>query len=215
MTPGATVVAHYGFEPWPAAGRGRPSLARWTARTITPDLAAYPVNDLTANVTVPVGQPASIDTASASAAVAIEGAPAQGATAPGLRVAVTLRNPSPRPVWSLYRPSMFSFEVVSPSGRRVSCETLYREPTPFRELFVRLGPGARRRSGLALGDFCPLRTFDESGIYEVTAVFRSSADGEPWLTGRVFTGRIRSAGFVIRVSRGDGRYRPQGLEVSG
>lgn len=215
MTAGALVVAHYGFEPLPAEGRGRPTLARWMSRTITPDIATYPVNDLSATVPVPAGEPVAAQEATAPSGAALSAAPTQAATSTGLRVSVALRNASSRPLWSLFRPTLFSFEVVAPSGRTVACESLYREPTPFREFFVRLGGGGRRAAGLALADFCPLNTFDEAGIYRVRAVFRTSANGEPWLTGRVFTGRVASPTFVVRVSRGDGRYRPLGLEVSG
>lgn len=215
MTAGALVVAHYGFEPFPSEGRGRPTLARWMSRTITPDIATHPVNDL--NVTVPVptgGSSGSVEASSPSGAV-LSASSAQAATSSGLRVSVALRNASSRPLWSLFRLTLFSFEVVAPSGRAIACTSLYREPTPFREFFVRLGAGGRRAAGLALADFCPLNAFEEAGIYRVRAVFRTSANGEPWLTGRVFTGRVESPTFVVRVSRGDGRYRPLGLEVSG
>lgn len=214
LAAGAPVVAHYGYEPVVATGRNRASRSRWMARTLVPDLAAYPVNDLTATVTVPAGEVTAMPP-STPVALIITASNAQGAVGAGLRVGVSLRNATTRPLWTLFRNSLFTFEIVTPSGRRVACEGLLREPTPFREFFVRLGGNARRVASLAPAEYCPLHTFDEAGIYNARAVFRSNANGEPWATERVFTGRVTSAPFVLRVSRGDGRYRPLGLEVSG
>lgn len=215
MAPGSLVVAHYGFEPFLTEGRGRPSITRWVSRTITPDIVTHPVNDLHATAPVPAGEQSTPEVAASPLGAEVAGVPTQAATAPGLRVSVALRNASSRPLWSMFRPTFFTFEVASPSGRQISCQVLFREVTPFREFFVRLGAEGRRAARLALADFCPLNTFDEAGIYRVRAVFRSSANGEPWLTGRVFTGRLVSSPFAVRVSRGDGRYRPLGLDVSG
>lgn len=213
MTPSAPVVVHYGFEPLSPSAPRRVSLARWMARTLVPDLREHPVNDLTASATVPGGD--APEAPSGSTDVSLSGAPTQAPVAAGLRVSIALRNGTTRPLWSMFRPSLFSFEVSAPSGRAFVCDAQLREPPPFREFFVRFAGGGRRATTLALADYCPLNTFDESGIYRVRAVFRSNSNGEPWLTGRVFTGRVVSPTFVIRVSRGDGRYRPQGLEVSG
>jgi hypothetical protein len=213
MAPSTSVVVHYGFEPMPRGAPRRTTLARWMAHTLVPDLRSHPVNDLTATATVPSGEPPDAQTQTADASLA--GTQSQAAVAAGLRVSVALRNAAARPLWSLFRPSLFTFEVASPSGRSFVCDAQLRDPPPFREFFVRLAGGARRTTTLALADYCPLNTFDEAGIYRVRAVFRSNSNGEPWLTGRVFTGRVVSPTFVIRVFRGDGRYRPQGLEVSG
>lgn len=215
MAPGASVVAHYGFEPVATTGRRRPTLTRWMASTITPDVSAYPVNDLVATVSVPpVDARVEVPPTATDLEVAASSS-AQASVGTGLRVGVFVRNSAARPIWTLFRNSLFAFEVVTPSGRRVACEGLLRDPTPFREFFIRLGDHARRGVSLAPAEYCPLRTFDEAGIYSARVVFRSNADGEPWATGRVFTGRTTSTPFVLRIVRGDGRYRPLGLEVSG
>lgn len=211
MAPGALVMAHYGFEPVASTGR-RASRARWMARTIALDGRAYPVNDLTAMVAVPSG--GDVERAVAVSGLTLAGRGAQAATGMGLRASVRVQNSSGRPLWTLFRNVLFSFYVTTPQGRAVACEAITREPSPFREFFVRLGPGGGRGAVLAPYDYCPLGTFDAAGLYSARAGFSTRANGDPWRQGAVFTGRAASAPFVFRIARGDGRYRPQGLEVS-
>jgi hypothetical protein len=211
LVAGAAVVAHYGFAPLPARGT---SPARWRARTLVVDALPYPVNDLTAAVTAPsLPAPPAAD-APAAPGLTLVGRGAQAAAGEGLTAAVTLRNEGPRPRWTLFRTAMFGFELETPAGRAVRCDQLARETSPFRELFVRLGAGGGRAARLAVAEFCPAGALDEAGIYQARAVFESRADGQPWLTGEVFTGRLRSAPFVLRVSRGRARYRPLGLVIA-
>ncbi len=211
MAPGALVVAHYGFEPAASTG-GRAARARWMARTIALDGRTFPVNDLTATVAVPAGS--SEARAVAVNGLTVAGRSAQAAAGVGLRASVRVQNGSGRPLWTLLRNVLFSFSVTTPQGRQVACEAITREPSPFREFFVRLGPGGGRGAVLAPYDYCPLGTFDAAGLYTVRAAFATRANGDPWRQGDVFTGRAVSAPFVFRIARGDGRYRPLGLEVS-
>ncbi len=216
MTPGALVVAHYGFAPLSATGRPRPTRARWMARTLLLDANPYPVNDLTATVAVPEGEPPTRASATPRAGTpTLVGHDAQSATGEGLRASLRLRNETARPFWTLLRTVQFSFEVETPSGRAVTCDAVSREPAPFREFFVRLGAGASRGVRLAPFEYCPIGTFQEAGLYRARAVFRTTANGEPWLRGEVFTGRVESEPFLFRVWRGNGRYWPSGLQVSG
>lgn len=207
VSAGATLTAHYGFDP-PAGPRV--TLARWRARTLVFDARTYPVNDLQATVAAPT--PGDDDARGApQGGLAVVARDAQASTGDGLRVGVTLRNESGHVLWTLLRTTQFGFDLETPSGRAMRCDLLARESNPFRDLFVRLGPGARRAQRLVLADYCPTGTFDEAGIYRARAWFESRADGEPWLHGQVFTGRSVSAPVVLRVARGRGRYVPFGL----
>ncbi len=219
MAPGTTVIAHYGFEALPATGRGRPTLARWMARTLLRDRRTYPVNDLSAPLTLVAPSPERAAPAAAptdpSPRLRLRGTPAQAAQGPGLRSSLSLENLSPRPLWTLFRTVQFSLELETPTGSRVMCNALLREPAPFRELFSRMAAGARRTLRISPAEYCPVTAFQESGLYRVRAVYRTTANGEPWYRDGVFTGTVRSEPFVFRISRGDGRYRPIGLDVSG
>jgi hypothetical protein len=209
---GAAVVAHYGFAPLTSP---RVSLGRWRARTLVFDEMPYPVNDLTATVTLPaMAAPPSPAVAASEPELRVVARDAQSAQGAGLVTSVTLRNEGRRPLWTLLRTTMFGFELQTPSGRAVRCDLLTRESNPFREFFVRLGAGGRRSQRLVVADFCPAGAFDEAGLYQARAQFTSRADGEPWLMGTAFTGVARSAPFVLRIARGRTRYRPFGLVIS-
>lgn len=125
----------------------------------------------------------------------------------GLRSTVRVVNPSAQPTWTLYRNGMWSFEVTSPRGAATSCSLLTRGAAPRRDYFVRLGARGQRASTLVTSLWCPSGTFAEPGVYDVRAVFESRADGEEFNLQRVFVGRVSSAPFALRVTRGDGRYR--------
>jgi len=208
---GAAVVAHYGFAPLTSP---RVPVARWRARTVVFDEMPYPVNDLTAAVTVPAMAAPAAPAEAAAPELRLEGRDAQSPFGQGLVASVTLRNETRRALWTLLRTTMFGFELATPSGRRVRCNLLARDSNPFREFFVRLGAGARRAQRLVVADYCPAGAFDEAGLYQARAVFTSRADGDPWLMGRAFVGVARSAPFILRISRGRTRYQPFGLVIS-
>jgi hypothetical protein len=212
VTEGAAVVAHYGFAPLTGP---RVPVARWRARTLVLDEMPYPVNDLTAPVTVPaMTAPAAPAEAAPAPELQMEGRDAQSTFGERMVTTVTLRNATRRVLWTLLRTTMFAFELQTPSGRVVRCDLLTRDSNPFREFFVRLGGGARRAQRLVVADYCPAGAFDEAGLYQARAVFTSRADGDPWLMGRAFVGVARSAPFTLRISRGRTRYRPFGLVIS-
>jgi hypothetical protein len=213
LTEGATVLVHYGFAPLSARGVG---LARWRSRTVVFDERPYPVNDLTALVTVPAMSlhPTTSTEAPSSTALRVEAHDAQAAVGERVVVTTTLLNAGRRPLWTYYNPTLFRFEIETPSERVVHCTLLGRDANVFRDFFLRLGPGARRTARLVVADYCPEGALDEAGLYQTRVVFESRADGEPWLQGEAFVGQLRSDPFFLRVSRGRRRYRPFGLVIS-
>lgn len=128
----------------------------------------------------------------------------------GLRATVRVVNPSAQPTWTLYRNGLWSFEVTSPRGTATSCVHLARGAASRRDYFVRLNPRGQRATTVVPALWCPTGTFSEPGVYDVRAVFESRADGEEFNLQRVFVGRVSSAPFALRVTRGDGRYRAWG-----
>jgi hypothetical protein len=191
-----TLEFHYGFAP-PRRGRAT------HARSI--------VTDERADTFAEVVAPAPPSVVAGAAAAGDEGAPgllalsARGSSAPGgngLRATVTLRNPSVQAVWTLLRPTQFSFVVTTPAGREVACDALTRQPTPLRDLFVRIPAHGRRSFTLLPAMYCPTTTFQGAGVYRARARFESRADGGAFGMQRVFTGVAESASIPLRVSRG-------------
>jgi CheY-like chemotaxis protein len=136
LAEGATVVFHYGFA---VPRRGRTRLSRSVVR----DERAESVNDLTASVTVPAmptalvpeegHRPGANNEEDAASGLGVAVRVGRAVTAAGLRAAVTVTNRSVHPQWALWRPSLLAFEVEPPTGARVLCNTLTRQPSPHRE----------------------------------------------------------------------------------
>ncbi|MDB4927618.1 MAG: hypothetical protein JWM10_102, partial [Myxococcaceae bacterium] len=187
---------HYGFAP---PRRGRPS----HARSIVTDERAETFAEVTASA--PTSVVAGAVAAGDAGPPGLLALSARGSSAPsggGLRATVTLRNPSVQAVWTLLRPTQFSFVVTTPAGREVACEALSRQPTPLRDLFVRIPSHGQRSYTLLPAMYCPPSTFQGGGVYRARARFESRADGEVFGMQRVFTGIVESASIPLRVSRG-------------
>ncbi len=196
---GQPLEFHYGFAP-PRRGPGS------HGRSIVTDERAEVFPEVTA-----LASPTLLGGDIGSAAPAIVPVPAllslsargsSASAANGLRVSVTLRNPSIQPVWTLLRPTQFSFVVTTPAGRDVACEALVRQPAPLRDLFVRLPAHGQRTFALLPSMHCPLQTFQTAGLYRARARFESRANGETFGMQRVFTGIVESVSVTLRVSRG-------------
>ena len=136
------------------------------------------------------------------AMLALSARGSSASSAGGLRATVTLQNPSVHAVWTLLRPTQFSFVVTTPAGIEVDCSVLTRQPAPLRDLFARLPASGRRVVTLLPAMHCPSATFQRAGLYRARARFESRADGEPFGWQRVFTGVVESASIALRVSRG-------------
>ena len=189
---------HYGFAP---PRRGRAS----HARSIVTDERADTFAEVIAVAPPSLVARAASDPTSAGGPQPMLSLSARGSSAPsaaGLRAVVTLRNPSVQAVWTLLRPTQFSFVITSPEGSEVLCDALLRQPAPLRDLFVRLPSRGRRSYTLLPSMYCPATAFRGPGVYRARARFESRADGEAFGMQRVFTGVTESESIPLRVSRG-------------
>lgn len=188
----------YGFNP---PRRGRAPHARSVVTDERPETFAELVVTAPSSL-VAVAAPLAEPRVASSSLLTLNARGSSAPSARGLRASVTLRNPSVHAVWTLLRPTQFSFVVDVPGGREVSCDALTRQPAPIRDLFARLPAGGRRGFTLLPSMHCPTPTFQRAGVYRARARFESSADGEPFAMQRVFTGVVESPSVSLRVSRG-------------
>lgn len=196
FAPGDPIVVRYGWE-----GPGRRSMMR----SLVIDEGPSVLPSLVTTVAAPAALVESLDEpGDAPLQVRVSGS--QSARGEGLRASVRLVNPSVQPIWTFYRNSMWAFEVQRPDGVGVTCDALTRQPGARRDFFVRLGARGSRGATLVPDAWCPQGTFERPGVYEVRAVFTSGENGEDFGLQRVFTGRVSSRPFFLRVSRGSGRY---------
>lgn len=197
---GEQVTVRYGWDP-----TARPTLLR--SLLVDEGPAVLPL--LTTTVAAPAPAESVVD-APGDALLRVVGAGGSAMRGDGLRATVRVVNPSAQPTWTLYRNGLWSFEVTSPRGTSTSCVHLARGAASRRDYFVRLNARGQRATTVVPALWCPTGTFAEPGVYDVRAVFESRADGEEFNLQRVFVGRVSSAPFALRVTRGDGRYRAWG-----
>lgn len=192
------VEFHYGFAP---PRRGSAS----HARSIVTDERAETYAELVALGPPSLVAPgaAVVTAADRPAVLALSARGSSASSAGALRSTVTVHNPSVHAVWTLLRPTQFSFVVTNPAGVEVECNALTRQPTPLRDLFARLAARGRRAFTLLPAMYCPSATFRVAGVYRARARFESRADGEAFGWQRVFTGVVESASIPLRVSRGE------------
>jgi hypothetical protein len=165
---------HYGFTP---PRRGRAS----HARSIVTDERAETFADITTIAPpslVAVSAPDAATEGTSRALLTLTARGSSASSAAGLRVSVTLRNPSVQAVWTLLRPTQFSFVVTDPEGREVACNALLRQPAPLRDLFARL-PARGRRSYtlLAYGEDPGRRRPEKHADHPVDHAARGRARG--------------------------------------
>ena len=92
---------------------------------------------------------------------------------------VTVSNEGDKAAVLLFRPDMLRFNVAGPAGS-VACGTTRAVDAPIRELYSTIGAKARASLGVLVTAVCPADTFDEPGVYRVTAVLdTSAASGRP------------------------------------
>lgn len=188
---------HYGFAP---PRRGAPSHARSVVTDERPEtFAEVTVQVPSATLTA---DPTADASATPGALLSLEARGSQAAAASGLRATVTVRNPSVQAAWTMMRPTQFSFTVTTPLGREVACQAVTRQPSPLRDLFVRLPGRSRRGVTLVPSMYCAGSTFQAAGVYRAVARLESRADGEAFGFQRVFTGVVESPPFALRLSRG-------------
>ena len=87
---------------------------------------------------------------------------------------VTVVNEGDKAAVFLLRAEMFRFTVAGPAGS-VACGTTRAVDAPIRELYSTIAPKGRASIGVLVNALCPSDTFDEPGIYRVTATLDTSA----------------------------------------
>lgn len=200
LVTGATMTAHFG---WPAPPSKQGAHAKPVAPT-APFVAApvgaavgklAPAKDL---VSAPITLTETVAGATPSAGAAAAGTsalpplphgsaplvvsmPASLDLARGNEVSstVTVSNEGEKPVVLLFRPEMLRFNVAGPAGS-VACGATRAVDAPLRELYSTIGAKARASLSILVNAVCPADTFDEPGIYRVTAILDTSeASGRP------------------------------------
>lgn len=83
-------------------------------------------------------------------------------------LSITLKNESSRAVSLAFRPITLALDIVSPSGRRSTCN-VPGQTALARDLVTTVGPDRATSQSIVLGRFCTDGTFDERGIYTVLA----------------------------------------------
>ena len=86
---------------------------------------------------------------------------------------VTVVNEGDKAAALLFRPETLRFAVSGPQGS-VACGTTRYIESPIRELYSTIAPKGRASLTLLLTSRCQFDTFDEPGIYRVTAVLDTS-----------------------------------------
>lgn len=198
LTAGVSITARYGF----ATARRVPR-----SRSITVDERPEVVPELTATFTA-AAPPVEAAPEPAGDSLRVVTRRTQAATGEGLRMTVSVENPSAQPVRTLWQTALFSFVIERPDGVSVRCNALSRRPDPLRDLFVRIGPHGRRAVTLLPASYCPLGAFDAQGLYSVRAIYQSVESGQTYGFVRSFTGQAESTPVTVRVSRGVGPITP-------
>ncbi len=195
LTPGATVVARFGFA---ATRRQSPS----------PPFVVAPMEDepgrgsakeiVSAPFALPESLPAvdsdhgeSLGTPDAPPARLAVSTPIRidAATLADLTLPITVSNPTSRSVAFLLRPETVAIDATGPSGKR-RCQWLII-PSPIAELFTALPPKGRASTEVLVSSLCPRTLFDRAGLYVLRAAVdtrRASGasigihtfDGEAW-----------------------------------
>lgn len=191
-TPGATVLARYGFR--------RASARTWVASS--PD-GATRVGRLESEPIAAPAPPAAVVPAGSAPVLTLRPLPARVVTGSGRSIPVVLRldNASPDDVRVFVRPDLFRFDVHGPV-ETVRCALVRAERAPMRESFTRLAPRRRTTLFLDLAAVCPSDTFAAPGIYDVEPVFDAVYDGAS-VGLRAVTGTFPGSPLVVRVGAGD------------
>ena len=203
LVAGATVTAHFGW-PAPltkpgntaAAARGRKPAVLAPPFVTAPVGAAVgklaPAKELvgapvTLSETVPGSTPRPSPSAAADGGAALPPLPsASGSLVVSMpdsldigrgneiSTTVTVANEGDKPAVLLFRSDMLRFNVAGPAGS-IACGTTRAVDAPIRELYSTIGTKARASLGVLVSAVCPADTFDEPGVYRVTAVLDTSA----------------------------------------
>lgn len=186
LVAGATVKAHFGWpvQPAKAATRKKPAAP-------APPFVAAPVGAAVGKIA-----PAkALESAPFTIGEAVAGGPVAGGSrevAPGraslsvsmpdvrdvargveIETTVTVVNDGDKAALLLFRPETVRFSVSGPRGSN-ACGTAAVVGSPIRELYSTIGVKGRASLPLLLTAKCPFDTFDEPGVFRVTAILDTS-----------------------------------------
>lgn len=186
----ASVVAHFGWvvpPPKTAAAKRRKALAPAPPFVASPVGAAIgkvaPAKEL---VAAPLVLAAPVKGAVFPPSVADAGSPGRAAlrvTMPESRdiargaeieTSVTVTNDGDQSALLLFRPEVIRFDVTGPQAS-ASCGGTASVTSPIRELYGSIGVKQKASLALLLNTMCPTDTFDEPGIYRVTATLDTTS----------------------------------------
>lgn len=188
LVPGANVKPRFGWPTPPAKASPRKK-----ATPPAPPFVAAPVGAALGKV-APVeeleGAPFALTEAVAGAPSAAAAAPASAPgranlevstpetrdTARGIEIetTVTVANTGDKAAILLFRPETIRFSVSGPQGS-YACGAAAVVGSPIRELYSTIGAKGRASLSVLLTAKCPVDTFDEPGIFRVTAVLDTSS----------------------------------------
>jgi hypothetical protein len=184
LVTGATVKARFG---WPAPVTKTPANKKPAAPA--PPFAAAPVGaavapvkelegasfTLTETLGAPATAPLPPDPGGPGRAVLVVSMPEARDVSRGVEIetTVTVVNEGDKAALLLFRPETIRFSVSGPQGS-YACGTAALVSSPIRELYSTIGVKGRASMSLLLTAKCPVDTFDEPGIFRVTAILDTS-----------------------------------------
>jgi hypothetical protein len=204
LSPAAIVVAHLGWK-----GRSTRFLEVSAIEGIEPRVSARPAIDAPPIALPDEPTPASIPAPTASDALddpprlSLRSAGAVDAESVSrLEIPVTLRNDGERPVVVRFRPETLRFDVVGPE-KPEHCAWPALPGAPQRDLFATLRPKGTTSLNVTLGTYCPTHTFDQAGLYLVTAHLDTRAASGSTLGLHTFDGEVAATfSTAVRLRRG-------------
>ncbi len=190
LVAGAIVKAHFG---WPApVAKTAAGAAKKKPAAPTPPFAAAPVGAAVGKVAPSKDLESAPFTLTDTLAFAVPSAPAAAPSSPGravlnvsmpesrdvsrgieIETTVTVANDGDQAAIFLWRPETVRFNVAGPLGSS-TCGTTAAIDSPIRELYSTLGPKGRSSMALLVTAKCPVDTFDEPGVFRVTAILDTS-----------------------------------------
>lgn len=217
---GALIYPHYGWvNPKPNAKKPTTPTAPFIVESPSSPEDFVAAKELEADMFSYPAAPAAPVSTKPSEPVADPGAPRielsakERGDASGPRsvsVTLTATNVGKRPALVHLRGDDYSFEVITPEGKKVGCSEGAEKRGAVREFFTSLGAGKSRSTTLLLNERCPSRTFDRPGVYEVTAKLVMREAGEEYNLTAIL-GTVRSNNSTkIRVRTGRNPYQSKG-----
>jgi hypothetical protein len=188
LVAGATIKAQFG---WPAPV-AKAAAAKKKPVAPAPPFAAAPVGAAVGKLAPVKALEGTTVTLTDAVASAVPAAPAPEASSPGravltvsmpesrdasrgveIETTVTVTNDGDQAATFLWRPETVRFNVSGPLGSS-TCGTTAVVGSPIRELYSTLGVKGRTSMALLVTAKCPVDTFDEPGVFRVTAILDTS-----------------------------------------